>query len=57
MEKELENKIKQIKPVDRQLERQAKAVFDAVFKPIDGLGRLEDILCRIAAIQGSCQIL
>ena len=56
MEKELENKINGIKPVDKSVEKQAKAVFDAVFKPIDGLGRLEDILCKIASIQGAWQI-
>ena len=30
----------------------AKDRFDSLAKPIDGLGRFEDIICRIAAIQG-----
>ena len=30
----------------------AKANFDALAKPLDGFGDLEDIVCRIAAIQG-----
>lgn len=30
----------------------AKGRFDRLAKPIDGFGRFEDIICRIAAIQG-----
>ena len=38
---------------DRGIYDQAKAVFDGVAKPIDGFGDFEDIICRIASIQGS----
>ncbi len=38
---------------DREIYDQAKAVFDGVAKPIDGFGDFEDIICRIASIQGS----
>ena len=31
----------------------AKERFDSLAKPVDGLGRFEDIICRIAAIRGS----
>lgn len=31
----------------------AKEKFDSLAKPVDGLGRFEDIICRIAAIRGS----
>ncbi len=52
----LYSKIEEIKPVNPDVRRQAKSVWDAVFKPIDGLGRLEDILCDIAAMQDATRI-
>ena len=37
--------------------KKAKAVFDGIAKPVDGLGYMEDIVCRIAAIKnGLCDI-
>ena len=38
---------------DRGIYRQVKAKWDAVAKPLDSLGRFEEFLCRIGAIQGS----
>ena len=49
-EKELfEQKIEE---PDRGIYEKAKARFDSLAKPIDGFGDFEDIICRIAAIQG-----
>ncbi len=42
-----------IEPLDDFVYNKAKANFDALAKPLDGFGDLEDIICRIAAIQGS----
>ena len=42
-----------IEEPDVSVKEKAKANFDALAKPIDGFGDLEDIVCRIAAIQGS----
>lgn len=55
-EKELERRLAGLRPVCRDRRIEAKAVWDGVFKPIDGLGRLEDMLCDIAAIQDSTQL-
>ncbi|MBO4904646.1 MAG: nicotinate-nucleotide--dimethylbenzimidazole phosphoribosyltransferase [Lachnospiraceae bacterium] len=33
--------------------KNAKEFFDSLAKPVDGLGRFEDMICRIAAIQGT----
>ena len=52
----LYSRIETIKPVSLDVRRRAKAVWDAVFKPIDGLGRLEEILCDIAAAQDTTKI-
>ena len=43
----------QIRKPDAQIYTEAKAGWDAVAKPIDGLGDLEEILCRIASAAGS----
>ena len=37
---------------DEAVEQSAKGKWDALVKPIDGLGILEDMICRIASIQG-----
>ena len=44
--------IKPDKP-DKAVYDAAKANFDALAKPIDGFGCIEDIICRIAAIHKS----
>ena len=42
---------------DRDMYRSAKAEFDALAKPIDGFGHMEDIVCRIVSIMGrDCDI-
>ena len=42
---------------DREMYKIAKAEFDALAKPIDGFGHMEDIVCRIASILGKdCDI-
>ena len=46
----------QIKPFSQTTCRQAKERLDGVAKPLDGLGRFEDILCRIAGMQGNADI-
>ena len=38
---------------DRGIYKKVKANWDAVAKPLDGMGRFEEILSRIGAIQGS----
>ena len=42
-----------IKEPDRDIYAGAKARFDSLAKPLDGFGDLEDVICRIAAIQGT----
>ena len=42
----------QISEPDRVIRDRAKARWDSIAKPIDGLGRLEEIICRIAAVRG-----
>ena len=44
-------KIKTDKPND-SIYTAAKKRFDSLAKPVDGLGEFEDIICRIASIQG-----
>ncbi len=50
-EKELFN-LKADEP-DISTYEKAKSRFDALAKPVDGFGDIEDIICRIAAIQGT----
>ena len=40
-----------IKAPDAVVYAEAKKKWDAIAKPIDGLGRLEELICRIAAMQ------
>lgn len=44
-----------IRPSDGEASRAAWARWDAIGKPIGGLGLLEDIVCRMAAIQAGFQ--
>ena len=41
---------------DKSVYDKAKEHFDLLAKPIDGFGDLEDMICRIAAIQGIASI-
>ena len=44
------------RPADERAVAQALAQWDSVAKPLHGLGRLEDMLVRIAGIQGTADI-
>ncbi|MCR5619039.1 MAG: nicotinate-nucleotide--dimethylbenzimidazole phosphoribosyltransferase [Lachnospiraceae bacterium] len=44
-----------IEAPDDNIKKAAKKKWDAVAKPIDGLGMLEEIVCRIAAVRGSTE--
>jgi nicotinate-nucleotide--dimethylbenzimidazole phosphoribosyltransferase len=48
----LEDTLKQIRPLDRSIERVAQERLDSLTKPQGSLGRLEQIARRIAVIQG-----
>lgn len=52
----LEQTIKEILPPDRDAMAQAKAHWDAIAKPLHGLGDLEDILTKIAGIRRTPRI-
>ncbi len=43
----------QIEPLPEHLYRLAKRRWDGIAKPLDSLGKLEDMVCRIAAVQGT----
>ncbi|MCR5227877.1 MAG: nicotinate-nucleotide--dimethylbenzimidazole phosphoribosyltransferase [Eubacterium sp.] len=38
---------------DPEILKRSKAKWDGIAKPIDGLGSFEEIICRIAAVQGN----
>jgi len=42
-----------ITELDPEILKQSKAKWDGIAKPIDGLGSFEEIICRIAAVQGN----
>ncbi len=42
-----------ITPPDAAVYKTAKAKWDALAKPLDGMGDFEELLCKIAAIQGA----
>lgn len=48
----LEETLKQIRPLDRAIEKDAQKRLDSLTKPRGSLGRLEDLTRRIAVIQG-----
>lgn len=52
----LNDVLPRIQPVSAEAARSCIARFDAVAKPIGGLGQLEKLLARIAAITGSAEI-
>ena len=45
-----------IEKPDQQVARAAKKKWDAIAKPLDGLGKLEDLVCKMAAIQGTTEV-
>lgn len=56
METILYQELARIRSVDPGIRQQAKAKWDAVFKPLDGLGSLEETVCKIAAAQDTVQV-
>lgn len=48
--------LRQIRPVDGAYQKICQKHWDAVAKPLGGLGRLETLLCQIGAIQRTEQI-
>ncbi len=50
--KELLSRIKKIPLPQEDFQKGAKAHWDQIAKPLDGLGKLEDMLSRICGIQG-----
>ena len=45
-----------ISPADAQAAAACRARWDALAKPLDSLGLLEDIICKIAAVRGSAEV-
>ena len=41
---------------DKRIYDEVKAKWDLIAKPIDGLGLMEDIICRIAAISEDAEL-
>lgn len=52
----LRSLIDSIEPADEDAAAAARAHWDGLAKPLDGLGMLEDAVCRLAAAQGSAQV-
>ena len=46
----------QIAPWDRSAAQEARARWDSIAKPLDGLGDLEKIIADIAGMQGSADV-
>ena len=49
-------RIKQILPADRKAFENARQQWNSIAKPLNGLGQLEDDICRIAAVQGTANV-
>ena len=52
----LKDAITKIRPVDTKAAAACIARFDQVAKPVGSLGKLEELLARIAAINGSNEL-
>jgi nicotinate-nucleotide--dimethylbenzimidazole phosphoribosyltransferase len=48
----LDDTIKRIRPLNRSIETEAQQRLDSLTKPHGSLGKLEELACRIAVIQG-----
>ena len=53
---ELENILEHIYPPDHSAIAACRRHWDQVAKPLGSLGKLEDLLCRIAGISGTANI-
>ena len=45
-----------IKPINKKIEKEVKAIWDGIAKPLDGLGEFELLLARIGGILGSTDL-
>ncbi|MBQ3667688.1 MAG: nicotinate-nucleotide--dimethylbenzimidazole phosphoribosyltransferase [Clostridia bacterium] len=45
-----------VKPLSPEAEKAARARWDNVAKPLSSMGRFEDMICRIAAVQGTAEV-
>lgn len=58
--KDINNKLKQeltrIKPINSEVFTKCKDRWNSIAKPLNGFGRLEELVCRIGAIQGSTNV-
>ena len=50
---QLSQQVSSIPPADRGAMEAARRRWDAIAKPLQGLGRLEDLLVRMAGVTGS----
>ena len=50
--KNIDSLIKAMIPPEREVYDCVKKQWDGIAKPIDGLGDMEDIICRMAAVSG-----
>lgn len=48
--RQLEEQTEKIQPLCETCKREAKARWDSIFKPIDGLGKLEELIVQLCAI-------
>lgn len=51
-QKQLDSLLARIEPADEQAAQAARDCWDGLAKPLDGLGMLEDMVCRLAAVRG-----
>ncbi|MDO5292999.1 MAG: nicotinate-nucleotide--dimethylbenzimidazole phosphoribosyltransferase [bacterium] len=56
MEEKLKSQLEKIKLPNEEKQQQARVLLDGLFKPVAGLGRLEELLIQIAGIQDSIQL-
>lgn len=54
--KDLRHALEAIKPTDKESYQEAQRRWDAIAKPLGGLGMLEDAICRIAAAQRNADV-
>lgn len=52
----LEEVIANIGPADKAAYAQCAARFDRIAKPVGSLGKLEELLCRVAAVSGTADV-
>ncbi len=45
-----------IKPINKKIEKEVKAIWDGIAKPLDGLGEFELLLARIGGILESTDL-